>query len=282
MNKVLVIGPSYSTDIVKIKESFDENKYFSSNISSFAIGGSGTIANNLVVLGTDTFFITRLAFDLIASSMYSIFDSTNGMLFSKPGLLTSTPHKIYVYDKQQQFMVFDDVGFEAYPAIEDGCPKDFFENIDYGIINVFNTNYLNYLVHNYPHIKWVCENSIPADSFLPYIEGIVLSNEYVSKSFTIEKLKTVARKLLSNGLRFVVVENNGKGVYVYTKEKEEYISMEKAGSMTLGCYEAFLSMFIACLSNEMSFDDAINHGLNLSNGMSYENEISLRKEFFME
>ena len=282
MNKVLVIGPTYTTGVVATRKKFTANEYFSSNISSFATGGSITIANNLSVLGTDTFFITRLAFDQVALNMYSMFDSSNGMLFSNSNALTTTPHKIYVYGKNNEFMVFDDIGYEAYPSIEDGCPREYFENVDYGIINVFNSNYLDYLINNYPHIKWVCENSIPSDSFLPFIEGIVLSSEYAAKSFTFDKLKTIARRMLSKGLRFVIVENNGKGVYVYTNDKEEYISKENAGNMVLGCYEAFLSMFIACLSNDMSFEDAIDHGLNLANGMSYENEISLKNEFFVE
>ncbi len=276
MNEVLVIGNTYQSEIISIKESLSANKSFNSHIYDFLTGGDYTVAYNLAVLGVNTYFITRLGFDQQANSLFQKFDDVNGMLYSNNRLLSYTPKKVYIVDDKNVTTSFGDIPFDCNPDITDGLPSEYFTNRDYAIVNIINSNYLAAILHYYPEIRYICNNNIPSDDLLDKIEGIILDVDYVNQIIYREvDYVDLAKELISKGVKYVIITNKGKGVHVYVEGQNNYIDKENAGDMTIGTHEAFVSMFVACLSNGMNFSESLTYGLNLSNDMSFEESIDL-------
>lgn len=129
-------------------------------------------------------------------------------------------------------------------------------------------------------MHYICDNNIPSDEILENVEGVILDEEHVKNYVDERDFASFADKLLYKGINYLLVTDKGKGVYIYTRNGNDYLAKDKSGPYYLGCHEVFVSMFLASLSNGLPFSQALNNGLNLTNDFSYTKAIKLEKEFF--
>ncbi len=279
MNKVLVIGPSYKSEIIITSEKLCQQRVFNSAFYDDLAGGQYSIAYNLAILEVNTFFITRFAYDKSGNEMLANLDKQN-VTVSFTGIgLSSTPQKTYLFN-QQDGKIFDNITYNCYPSVEDNIPSEFFLNTDYALINIVNSNYLQNIMQHYPHVRYICDNNIPADNLLERIEAIILDIDYICNYVDEKNFADFAGQLLYKGINYLLITNKGKGVYIYTRSGNDYIQKENSGRYYIGCHEVFVSMFLASLSNDMPFSQAVNYALNLANDFSYNKAFKLEKDFF--
>ena len=280
MNRVIVIGNSYRTEIIRLRDSLSANKALSAGINDNRYGGAYSVAHNLAVLDTDTYLITRLSYDSTSVEMIVNLDKLNGMVYANNSVLTKTPSKVYLIDKYNKMITLDDFSFNVYPGVEDGFPVLSFEEDDYGLIRYVNNNYFLKAVASYPNLKWVCYNSIPETKVLNLVEGIIFDYDYLIKTVNERDVPNTCSELIKHGLKWILIVDGGQRVDHYDYAGYHSYQREQQGEHTIGCFEAFLAMLTACLSNGYDLISAIDHGLNLANDFSYEDSIVLKKEFF--
>ena len=280
MNRVIVIGNSYRTEVIHLKDSLSANKALSAGIDDNRFGGAYSIAHNLAVLDTDVYLLTRLSYDSTSAEMILNLDKLNGMVYANNSALAKTPSKVYLIDKFNKSIALDDFNFSVYPGVEDGFPILSFEEDDYGLIKYINTNYFLKAVANYPNVKWVCYNSIPETRVLNLVEGVVFEYDYLIRTISERDVSSLCTDLIKQGLKWILIVEDGQFVSHYDYAGFHQYKKEEQGPHVIGCFEAFLAMFMACLSNNYDLVSAINHGLNLANDLSYQESIVLKKEFF--
>lgn len=276
MNQVLVIGTTYSSEVITTSEKLSADNSFNSTIANYKTGGDYTVAYNLTVLGVDTYFITRLGFDEMANSLMLKFDMANGMLYSNNRFLSNTPRKVYLIDGNNTYTTFDNIPYDAHPSITDGLPSEYFINKDYAIVNILNSNFLAAILHYYPDIHYISNNNIPADDLLSQIDGIILDVDYANKVISKETdYDLLANQLFEKGVKWLLITNKGAGVYVFTKDNSAYLSSSKCGNKPLGSHEAFVSMLVASLANNCEFSEALANAIRVSSEMTFEDNIEL-------
>ncbi len=280
MNRVIVIGNSYRTEIIRLKDSLSDNKSLSAGIIDNRCGGAYSIAHNLAVMDVDTYLLTRLSYDSTSAEMILNLDKLNGMVYANNSVLTKTPSKIYLIDKYNKTISLDDFSFSVHPGVEDGFPVLSFEEDDYGLIKYINTNYFLKAVANYPNLKWICYNSLPESKVLNLVEGVVFEYGQLIRTISERDIPTTCNELIRQGLKWILIVEDGQFISHYDYAGFHQYRKEQCGEYVIGCFEAFLSMLMACLSNGYDLTSAINHGLNLANDLSYQESIILRKEFF--
>ncbi|MBQ6655290.1 MAG: hypothetical protein IJM79_07200 [Erysipelotrichaceae bacterium] len=280
MNRVIVIGNSYRTEIIRLKDSLSANKALSAGISDNHYGGAYSIAYNLAVLDTDSYLITRLSYDATSVEMIVNLDKLNGMVYANNSVLPKTPSKVYLVDKYNKTIALDDFSFNVYPGVEDGFPVLSFEEDDYGLIRYVNTNYFLKAVASYPNLRWICYNSIPESKVLNLVEGIVFDYDYLIKTVNERDVPATCSELIKHGLKWILIVEDGQFVSHYDYAGFHQYRREEQGEYPVGCFEAFLAMLTACLSNGYDLISAVNHGLNLANDFSYQESVVLKKEFF--
>lgn len=279
MNKVLVIGPTYKTQVITTEQKLQESDIFNCSYTNDIGGGQFLVAHNLAVMETDTYFITRLAYDEAGNRLLKDLDENNVVVNFTSNQLSSTAQKTYLFSKEG-LKIFDDIPYNSYPSLEDRVPAEFFMNVDYALVNIINSNYFHYILKNYPKMHYICDNNIPSDEILENVEGVILDEEHVKNYVDERDFASFADKLLYKGINYLLVTDKGKGVYIYTRNGNDYLAKDKSGPYYLGCHEVFVSMFLASLSNGLPFSQALNNGLNLTNDFSYTKAIKLEKEFF--
>lgn len=279
MNKVLVIGPTYRSEIIVAKGKLNQNNTFTSDFYNDLCGGQYIIANNLAVMDVSTYFITRLAYDEWGNKLLNNLDKNNVVVNFTCGSLTETPQKTYLFS-QEGIKTFDNIPYNCYPSIEDSIPSEFFVNTDYAVINVINSNYLKHIIKNYPNVRYICDNNIPSDEFLELLDGIILDIDYIRNYVDEKDFSDFAKSLLHKGVNYLLITDGGKGIYIYSAKGNDYLSKDDVGSYTIGCHETFVSMFVASRANGLPFSQAINYGLNLANDFSFSKAIKLEKDFF--
>lgn len=279
MNKVLVIGPTYKTEVIITKEKLGSSDVFDCEYVSDIAGGQYLIAHNLAIMEIDAFFITRLAYDESGNKLLGELDKNNVMVNFSSSRLEKTPQKTYLFNGDN-LKIFDDISYNCYPSLEDKVPGEFFMNVDYVLTNIINSNYFHYILKNYPKTRYICDNNIPSDEILENVEGIILDQEHVKNYVQESDLSTIADKLLYKGVNYLLVTDKGKGVYIYTRSGNDYLKKDKWGPYYLGCHEVFVSMFLASLSNGETFSRSLKNSLNLANDFSYTKAIKLEKELF--
>ena len=99
MNRVIVIGNSYRTEVIRLKDSLSANRALSAGVNDCRSGGAYSIAYNLAVLDTDTYLLTRLSYDSTSAEMILNLDKLNGMVYANNSVLPKTPSRIYLIDK---------------------------------------------------------------------------------------------------------------------------------------------------------------------------------------
>ena len=77
MNKVLVIGPTYKSEVIKIKDRLNSNSHFDCQYYNSLTGGSYSIACNLATFEVNTYFITRIALDEDGNRMLNYLETKN-------------------------------------------------------------------------------------------------------------------------------------------------------------------------------------------------------------
>ncbi len=282
MNRVLVIGPSYQTEIIYVRGLLENNQTFNGAIETHLTGGSYTLAYNLAVLGVDTYLMTRMGFDNEANQMIMQYDKLNGVLFSNSRKVVKTPKKVLLVDKQNNLTSIDNILYDTHPSIEDGLPTAVFQRGDYGLINIINSNYLYNVLAAYPEMTWISDNNVPADEVLDKMYGITLDSEYLKQLVSEDNFGGFAYSLLDKGVSWVMVTKRGQSVDLYARQGKQHYEKNSSGDYFIGCHEVFVSMLTACLANGYDLNEAINHGINLANEMTYQKDVSLKPEFFEE
>lgn len=280
MNRILVVGPTYTTEVIKINNALESSTFLPASIKHTFSGGSYAIASNLTVLDVDTHLITRMGNDEIANLMYIELDKRNGFIYSNNSVLFETPKKVYLIDKDGNQHVMDNVTYDAYPALTDNFPAAHFEDSDYGIANVINTQYLKELVNHYPNIHWVSENNIPAEEMLKYFDGVVIEKIYFDSLVRREEKYDYINYLLRKGLKWLIIIDEAKEANLFTMTSSNRFHRDNQGKELVGSAEIFTSMLVACLTNDYSLNESIDHAINLTNDMSYQKDIFISKELF--
>ncbi|MBO4217995.1 MAG: hypothetical protein IKX74_00360 [Erysipelotrichaceae bacterium] len=280
MNRVIVIGNSYRTEVIRLKDSLSANRALSAGVNDCRSGGAYSIAYNLAVLDTDTYLLTRLSYDSTSAEMILNLDKLNGMVYANNSVLPKTPSRIYLIDKYNKAISLDDFTFSVYPGVEDGFPILSFEDDDYGLIKYVNTNYFLKAVATYPNVKWVCYNSLPENKVLNLVEGVVFDYDYLIRTVNERDIPNTCSELIKHGLKWILIVEEGQFISHYDYAGFHQYRKDEQGEHVVGCFEAFLSMLMACLANGYDLVSAINHGLNLANDLSYQESVVLKKEFF--
>ncbi|MGN1398532.1 MAG: hypothetical protein ACI4WG_00820 [Erysipelotrichaceae bacterium] len=280
MNKVLVIGPTYKSEVIQTKERLQNNNHFDCNYRNSLSGGSFSIACNLATFEVNTFFITRLALDEDGNRMLNTLDKKNIVTAFDSRSLSKTPNKTYLF-ADEDLKIFDDIPYNCYPSLEDNIPSEFLLNTDYILLNVQNNNFVSMLINRYQvSSKLICCNCIVSDDLLQYIEGIILDQEYLDSIVDNRNIDRFTAGLLANGLKYLLVVDKGKGVYIYSRNGNDYLGRDNCGQYYIGCYESFVAMFVASLSNNESFSTALNRAIQIENDFSYAKEFILNDEMF--
>ena len=280
MNKVLVIGPTYKSEVIKIKDRLNSNSHFDCQYYNSLTGGSYSIACNLATFEVNTYFITRIALDEDGNRMLNYLETKNVISSINNRMSLKTANRTYLFSNED-VKIFDDISYNCYPSLEDNIPSEFLMNTDYILLNIQNNNFVNMLINRYRvRSKLVCCNCIVSNELLPYIEGIILDQQYLSTVVDSRNIDLFTSELLSKGIKFLLVIDKGKGVYIYTKNGNDYIGQQFSGNYYIGCYECFVAMFIASLANNESFTTAINRAIQITNELSYSKEFVLSDEMF--
>lgn len=280
MNRVIVIGNSYRSEVAYLKDLLSAGSQLNGLILSANYGGSYSLATNLNVLQADTYLITRFASDWVANEMLGRFDRQGGAAFFGNSSLAKTPAVFYLVDKDGQTTLINDVPYDSYPDLADGFPAIVTDPDDYGLINIPNTNYLLKAVASYPNLNWIAYNCLPEDKLLPLLAGVVMDYDYLAKLLDESQFRILASELLAKGLKWLIIFNRGKEARLFAPAGGGTYRKKESGPYFIGCYEAFVSMLTACLANGYDLDSAINHGLNLANDLSYQKNIVLHEELF--
>lgn len=279
MNKVLVIGVTNTTETISIEKRLISGEDFLCQHNSYLTGGQYTIAYNLAFLGINTFFITRFGFDVKANMMMNKLDNVQAMTYSQHLEFKKTPVITYLSDRSK-VTTFTNLPYNSYPAIDDGLPQEFFLKTDIAIVNVLNYHYLNTITSLYPHIRYICDNYIPSDLLLDRIDGLILEADFLRKNIKERDFNDFANQLIDKGLNWILITNNGLSVSIYTKNGFDSIVKEKTGEKFLGTHEVFVSMFVASLIDGRTFSESIISALNISNDLSYVDNIELSEDLF--
>ena len=279
MNKVLVIGLTHKSEVISINESLISGEDFLCKHNTYLTGGQYTIANNLAFLGVDTFFTTRFGYDIDANSMMQKLDNLNVIIHSKHFEFKQTPIKTHLFDKENETNL-NYVPYNSYPDFNDGLPQEFFIGTDIVIVNVLNYHYLKAITSLYPDPLYICDNYIPSELLLNKIEGLILEADYLRKTIKEKDFEDFAKNLIDKGLNWILITDKGKKVSIFTKDGFDYIEKEQCGVKYLGTHEVFVSMFVACLVNGKTFSEAVSSALNISNDLSFVDDLQLSEKLY--
>ncbi|MGI6607686.1 MAG: hypothetical protein ACOX1F_01720 [Erysipelotrichaceae bacterium] len=281
MSKVLVIGLTHKTEVISIAENLISGEDFLCRYNSYLTGGQYTVAYNLAFLGVNTFFITRFGFDIDANAMMVKLDNLQGMIHSQQLNFKETPIKTYLFDRNK-VTTLSNIPYNSYPDIEDGLPQEFFIKTDLVIVNILNYHYLNTIVSLYPDLRYICDNYIPSDLLLDKMEGLILEADYLRKTIKEKDFNDFASQLIDKGLKWILITDKGKKVSIFTKDGFDCIEKEQCGIKYLGTHEVFVSMFAASLVDGKTFSESVISALNISNDLSYVDDLELSKNLYKE
>lgn len=279
MGKVLVIGLTHKTEVISIDKKLVSGEDFLCQYNYYLTGGQYTVAYNLAFLGVETYFITRFGFDIDANAMMVKLDNVQGIIHSQHLDFEKTPIKTYLFDRNS-VTTLNNIPYKSYPEIEDGLPQEFFLGTEIVIVNVLNYHYLNTVVSLYPDLRYICDNYIPSDLLLGKMEGLILEADFLRKTIKDYDFNDFAEQLIKKGLNWILITDKGKKVSIYTKNGFDSIVKEQCGVKYLGTHEVFVSMFVACLVDGRTFSESIISALNISNDLSYVDELELSEDLY--
>lgn len=280
MNRVIIIGPTNVNTVIYAKEKYKEESCINSEIESRGFGGSFLIAYDAACLGCDTYFVSRLSYDDVADKMIYELEKVNCAYYSAHKTLAHTPTRIIIVNENKKLTFYDDLTYDVYPASEDTLPAIVTDTGDYGIVNLINSTYLNNILNTYPKVKWIANNFVPSNQFLPYIEGIILDYDQLKYINLDKDFELNAMNLIDRGIKWIIVAKHGIAATLYTIDGKQHYEKDSEGDYFIGCYEVFVSMLSACLSNSMNMDESIDHALNLANDFSNIKDVSLKVSDF--
>ena len=278
MNRVLVIGPSFASEIISIRQPLQADTSYSARISRFNCGGSFLLAYDCAMLETDTCLFTRMAFDDIANQMMIDFEKTGGFLYSDNRLLKTTPLRTLLKDENGSLTVFDSLSYDAHPALEDGMPAFGLEAGDYVVANIINSAFLRRVLERCRPAGFIAEGFIPEEGLLKHFEGVLLEADWFEQLGRGERIREICQDLISRGLRWVSVDRRGQEIWLFSADGLQVLRKDDAGSYYEGAHEVYSAMLVSCLANGYSLKDAAAHGLNIANAITYETDMSLTED----
>ena len=264
MNQVIVVGPTFIHDTIYVKkelQAVDPNDGIFNHVVG---GGSYLIAYSLASLKVDVSFITRLGNDDAASSLWNRLENKNVTLFSKD-IPFPTPRIISIVDPFNRYDI-DNLPFEIHPDPSDNMPSFAISKADYGLMNLINSELAAILVNRFPKVKWIAYDYLPADDVLPKLEGVILPQATAMKMTFSERYELAADPLLEKGVKWVIITDSGKGAWVYTSSRQEYLHSDYVArnDYSIGCDELFTADLLCLLSRDFPLDVCLKMALKFA------------------
>ena len=269
MKKITCIGSSHYEEDVILEENFDNGTRNEGQVYSGYGGTMRNVAHNLALMGLPVSLCTKLGNDMDGVNIWNQLHDL-GVSVSGPTVDLPTPKKISIFPKDGKQTIFWDKPKDFFFHYGDVLPISVLEESDYCVTDMRSNELLLDLIDQTPHAKWVVSHYVPNKEVLSHLHGIVINYADALKLGKPSDFERICYRLCLLGLKFVVINMNFQGAYVYTNNQGKHYPTKCHGDGYFnGCYSAFLSGFVAGLSLDTNLETATKIALS-AQGLTYK------------
>ena len=232
MKKLTVIGTALMDVLVDSPSVLIEKKCNLSEICTQPGGSMRNVASFCSDLGLPVLFISKFSHDEQGIRLISELQG-KGCDVQGPAVSKPTPVFIHIQDPQKEYRIGSISSDFFFHKDQDIVPYCLIRDSEWGITDQKDPAFLKHLFSKTEGTRWIYSGSVPENSLLKKIEGLVVNREEIDQ--------TSIPQLIRQGLSWIIVTQDKEGALLYTAKQTLSFPAWSEGKDRIGSGDAFLS-----------------------------------------